>query len=203
MKTFILLTFGFLAVVFYQMSGGADFQPASVRMAAIQPAEPEVEVAEPVVTTQAPVQDTVTRVSLNLTSVQPATTPVNQADADAQLQHAIELAMVDETQTDSVSPKGAVLSSADTPAIIPSLIAPAGSTFAATRPSAALVDTREVSASRVNVRGGPGTEFGVVTKLVRGDMVEIIEDNGEGWVRMRPLSGGPEGWMADFLLTGG
>ena len=34
MKRFILLTFGFLGWAFYEMSGGADFQPASVRMAA-------------------------------------------------------------------------------------------------------------------------------------------------------------------------
>ena len=34
MKRFILLTFGFLGWAFYEMSGGADFQPASARMAA-------------------------------------------------------------------------------------------------------------------------------------------------------------------------
>jgi uncharacterized protein YgiM (DUF1202 family) len=55
----------------------------------------------------------------------------------------------------------------------------------------------------VNVRGGPGTDFGIVTRLVRGDEVEILEDNGDGWVRLRLLGGGTEGWMADFLLTDG
>ena len=67
----------------------------------------------------------------------------------------------------------------------------------------ASLDIRVVSGNRVNVRGGPGTGFDVVNRLVRGEEVEIIEDNGDGWVKMRPVSGGKEGWMADFLLASG
>ena len=37
MKTFILLTFGFLTFAFYEMSGGSDFEPASARMAEAEP----------------------------------------------------------------------------------------------------------------------------------------------------------------------
>jgi len=94
---------------------------------------------------------------------------------------------------------GSVISSADTPAIIPSLIAPEAQPAQVN--SGYTGDIRRVSGSRVNVRGGPGTTYGVVTKLLRGDEVEILQDNGDGWVLMRPLDGGPEGWMADFLLT--
>ena len=36
MKTFIGLTFAFLAFAFYEMSGGEDFEPASDRFAAAQ-----------------------------------------------------------------------------------------------------------------------------------------------------------------------
>ena len=99
---------------------------------------------------------------------------------------------------------GSISESADTPAIIPSLIVPTTETTQVTVTStASFDDIRTVSGNRVNVRGGPGTDFGIVTRLVRGDEVEILEDNGDGWVRLRLLGGGTEGWMADFLLTDG
>ena len=84
MKTFILLTFGFLGFAFYQMSGGADFEPASARLATLDVTETEesprpIEVVAPVETTPAPEFNVasitkidssanVTRVALDLTS---------------------------------------------------------------------------------------------------------------------------------------
>lgn len=47
MKTFILLTFGFLAFAFYELSGGSEFQPASARIAAQAPEAEEIVVAAP------------------------------------------------------------------------------------------------------------------------------------------------------------
>ena len=216
MKRFILLSFGFLGWVFYEMSGGADFEPASVRMARLNPVDetPTVVVAEsetqaptpPVIAvptstfvdTDPPLDDTVTRVALNLTSLQEvlSETDVTEPTGDT--------AAHDDTGVPVNV--GVTLSSADTPAIIPSLIAPnegvvSGETAGLSTSGTA--DIRTVSANRVNVRGGPGTDFGVVTKLTRGDAVEILQDNGDGWVKMRTLDGGPEGWMADFLLADG
>lgn len=91
--------------------------------------------------------------------------------------------------------------SANEPAVIPSLIdgADNGATFVSTTQA----DIREVNGTRVNVRGGPGTNFGVVGKLGKGDAVEVIEDNGAGWVRFRSVDGSESGWMADFLLSNG
>lgn len=216
MKRFILLTFGFLGWTFYEMSGGADFEPASVRMARLSPvddtqpivaAEPTVETPTKTVVAKAPstfvdtdppLDNSVTRVSLNLTSLRDV---LSEPDVS-------EPTGVAAVQDDTGVPvnAGVLLSSADTPAIIPSLIAPNDgvvSEQATTLTSSVVGDVRTVSANRVNVRGGPGTNFGVVTKLVRGDAVEILQDNGDGWVKMRMLDGGPEGWMADFLLVGG
>ena len=31
--------------------------------------------------------------------------------------------------------------------------------------------------------------------------VEVIRDNGDGWVKLRVLDSGRVGWMADFLLV--
>ena len=88
MKKFILLTFGFLGWAFYEMSGGADFEPASVRMAHLNPtpapqavvvAELETEaptetvvanVPTTFIDTDPPLDENVTRVSLSLTSLQ-------------------------------------------------------------------------------------------------------------------------------------
>ena len=65
------------------------------------------------------------------------------------------------------------------------------------------LDIRAVTSNRVNVRGGPGTNFDIVGKLVRGAEVEILSDAGTGWVEMRSLDGQTIGWMADFLLSDG
>lgn len=212
MKKFILLSFGFLGWAFYEMSGGADFEPASERMARLNPvadtaviaeAEEPTEtivaaVADTFVDTDPPLASSVTRVSLNLTSLEDVLTQTDTANAVADLAGQDDIGVPVNA--------GYLTSSTDTPAIIPSLIAPNdGQTaeLASLITSSDSGDVRTVSANRVNVRGGPGTDFGVVTKLARGDSVEILQDNGDGWVKMRTLNGGPEGWMADFLLVGG
>ena len=191
MKTFILLTFGFLGVSFYEMSGGSDFQPASVRIAEAQPEEVQpVQAAAP--TSEANAQTaaistasitkisgtpSVTRVALNLTNVNDAVAAQTQQEPQ---------------------PKATVIDSTETRQIIlPSLIA---TTNTATDRNS---DIRTVSGNRVNVRGGPSTNYGIVSKLTRGEAVKILEDNGNGWVRMKPVDGGESGWMADFLLTSG
>lgn len=192
MKTFILLTFGFLAFAFYELSGGSDFQPTNAHLAAqapeaeeaaaVAPAPKAVETPQTVSTAAITKIDStpdVTRVSLNLTNV---TEAVEQA---------------------SIASTATIIDSAETPQIIlPSLIATTDTTGTA----ASVIsdgDIRTVSGNRVNVRGGPSTNYGIVSKLTRGETVRILEDNGDGWVRMQPLDGGEAGWMADFLLTSG
>lgn len=212
MKKFILISFGFLGWTFYEMSGGDEFEPASVRLARLNPAV-ETIVAEATaqpseqsttsafVDTDPPLNPEVTRVSLNLSTIEEVLRGDEPVAARPQ--------PAEETAEDAIGvPRnvGSLTESADTPAIIPSLLAPVDSD--GTNQLAALQreidgDIRTVSGNRVNVRGGPGTEYDVVGRLVRGDSVEILEDAGNGWVRMRPMLGGEEGWMADFLLTSG
>lgn len=62
-------------------------------------------------------------------------------------------------------------------------------------------DIRRVKGARVNLRGGPGTTFKVLASLGQDTEVEVLEDPGQGWVRLRPVAGGPTGWMAAYLLT--
>lgn len=97
--------------------------------------------------------------------------------------------------------------SEEVPAVLPSLIAPADVSEPIEVPEEVITevaqDIRSVSGTRVNVRGGPGTEYAVVASLIQGDQVEVIDDTGEGWVLLRLPDGESVGWVADFLLTGG
>ncbi|MDF1728466.1 MAG: SH3 domain-containing protein [Sulfitobacter sp.] len=219
MKTFILLSFGLLGWAFYEMSGGEEFEPASERLARLNPApesespevattsaEPPITVAETdsgFVDTDPPLDNEVTRISLDLTTLGDVITEDQEsiaADAEPQPEYTQEV------------PRNAALvtQSGDTPAIIPSLItgtAPVAGTSEpnslVTSNSTGFQDIRTVSGNRVNVRGGPSTDFSVVDRLELGDAVEVLEEDGNGWVRMRSVETGEEGWMADFLLTAG
>ncbi len=202
MIRFMLLSFGFLGWAFYEMSGGSDFDAGAIRearLAAIEAEKPAKPAPAPApapsiiadtpknfIDTDPPANRDVTRVALNLTE--------------------LENALGSGQEEEGAVPQnvGIVTSSADTPAIIPSLINPNdGLTTSQSIPTSAAGDIRTVSGNRVNVRGGPGTDFGIVTRLVRGDAVKILQDDGNGWVRLEPLDGGPGGWMADFLLESG
>ncbi len=191
MVRLILVTFAFLGFAFYQMSGGSDFEPVSAQFA---------EDKANALTAQTTDNADVTRVALNLTSVDDvlegrAAVPVNlpqqkTLEAEATITQAVQ-------QGESVT-------------LIPSLIAganpvPEPTPVAAPAPQTTtigFVETRVVSGNRVNVRGGPGTTFNVVGRLVRGDEVEVLEDTGTGWVRFRSVDNDTQGWIADFLLTG-
>ena len=203
-----MITFGFLGWAFYEMSGGADFVPASEKLALNDSAAKQgiimvqSESTTPAprtsrLTAETPQNDTVTRVALNLTTLGDINDKTPAVETAVPVNAFAKADEVGVPQNISTS-----ISSADTPAIIPSLLRP-NDPANVTSVSAAQGDIRTVTGNRVNVRGGPGTDYGVVTKLTRGDAVEVLQDNGDGWVKMRPLDGGAEGWMADFLLVAG
>ncbi|MBV2359811.1 SH3 domain-containing protein [Thalassococcus sp. CAU 1522] len=62
-------------------------------------------------------------------------------------------------------------------------------------------DLRLITGSRVNMRNGPGTDYSVVGRLVRGDQVEILQNSGDGWVKLRALKGNRVGWMSARFVT--
>ncbi len=62
------------------------------------------------------------------------------------------------------------------------------------------IDIRKVKSTRVNVRNGPGTRYNVDLKLTRGTRVEILQDPGNGWVKLKVEETGRIGWMAARLL---
>lgn len=205
MKRFILLSFAFMALGFYELSGGADFDPVAAREAAV------LARAEQSGTTSSPTT------TLADTTSQTAAQPRRVDDAPEVTRTALNLLSVDKVLAapDPVAPRETVeLASAlpdeegsipdqiaGTPLVLPSL-AFAGTSLQASSDSVEVPrDIRSVAGAAVNMRAGPGTEHGVVAQLDRNTEVEILQDAGTGWVQLRALSGGQTGWVADFLLA--
>ncbi|MGZ2256226.1 SH3 domain-containing protein [Roseobacter sp. A03A-229] len=202
MKRFIFLSFAFLGLGFYELSGGADFDPIAARNDAVLArsgvdlsTEPSgAETGETVQLAQSAPLPEVTQVSLNLTSLG----DVLERDDAPVVEPTPAIAPTAEAA--SVTP---VTFTANDDVVLPSLIFPGNTSRASSDEVADPRDLRAISADRVNMRGGPGTGFDVVTQLERNTQVEVLQDDGSGWVKLRPVDGGPEGWIADFLLTSG
>lgn len=170
MGKFMLATFAVLGWAFWEMSGGSDFVPEE-RVVAVAEAEP-VQQEPAIEVTRGVTQDLVT---ISLPVAEPTPT-ISEPQVDAQ----VVLASVTE----------AVETVVEEPVVEPvvEVVAPAPA------------DLRYVSGSVVNMRGGPSTNFGVVDKLPRGTLTEVVEVNSEGWARIIVPSTGLEGWMAERFL---
>ena len=70
-----------------------------------------------------------------------------------------------------------------------------------TAPPESYLDIREIRASRVNMRQGPGTIYPVTERLLAGDQVLIMEDSGTGWLQLRTRNGNKVGWVAASLVS--
>jgi len=190
----ITVSFAALGLAFYEMSGDNEFDPEALRLSRIDAVELPAAATAP-----QPQPPEVTRVALNLTSVQDVIAPTPRATAPAPQPTAAQV--IPAAATAPEAPR----------IIIPSPIVgavPEGDGVQITEVDLdaeadvqVAQDVRAVTGNRVNVRGGPGTDFSVVNRLTRGAEVVILQDPGTGWVKLRPVAGGPVGWMADFLLT--
>lgn len=193
MGKFIPIAFSFLGFAFYELSGGADFDGEALRLSRVDTTTvktglPKVKLAQ---AQKNNLKDhtVVSRALINLASAQKLDV-TDIATAKPQI-----------TQTSFVVGQQQDVASA---IILPSLIAQPDADFDVQAPLATIgQDLRLVTGNLVNVRGGPGTEFDVVGKLARGATVEVLAENGDGWVEMRSTNGEVIGWMADFLLNEG
>lgn len=59
-------------------------------------------------------------------------------------------------------------------------------------------DPHQVTAKELNVRGGPGTQFGVMREIHRGDVVDVIAEHGD-WRRI-DQDGNDDGWVHGAYL---
>ena len=199
MVRLMVVTFAFLAWAFWEMSGGADFDPDQALLASGN--------ADPLKSTETASSEAgddfeVSRVSLDLTSIDDVLAARNDTRVSSRLP---------QNQVQTIEPEDETVALVET---IPSLIDNAVpenvlpvSQEAGAESDRLTLDTggdfRVIDGSRVNVRGGPGTSYGIVDTLTRGQRVEVLDDTGTGWVRMRVSESGTMGWIADFLLTDG
>ncbi|SMC66079.1 SH3 domain-containing protein [Primorskyibacter flagellatus] len=190
MVRFMMLTFAVLGWAFYELSGGADFVPETVKT------DPRVEM------------NTVARADISaaeLLSVAPANGNASSIIAPRQA------AQSEGARLASFSPvmpaeltrqvkanhtrRATTLVRLDVrrPAVDAEIATPAVSDAA--------MEIRAVNGDRVNMRDGPGTNFSVLGSLGRGVAVEVLQETGDGWVKLRVADTGRVGWMADFLLS--
>ena len=230
MKRFVLLSFVFLGLGFYELSGGNDFDPQEARVAAINAriaraeertdtfvaavSRPSADASATDAAATFSTDDTVTRTHLDLVSFETVTAeaPVsNQAvEAVEAVEAVVPISASDAIPIAELANRAALeeeplsLASLETPAAVSSGIAFSGSRqVAASTPTTGLSDIRSVKGNLVNMRSGPGTDYDVLDQLTQATEVEVISSNGSGWVELRRLDSNETGWIAEFLLTGG
>ena len=203
-KLFIV-SFGVLGWGYYELSGGADWRPISeltaqqrealgLREAPDETVLAAAEEESPQVTRAAESPATVQLATLTAPEAEPlAPEPVSAPiegfrDAEVEQDVAEVIAAVNAQPGENVSEEisGDALTEESS----------------AATPDPAL-DLRFVTGSRVNMRSGPGTNHGVLNTLVEGDEVEALEELDNGWVHLRVVETGQEGYMAGRLLSDG
>ena len=187
MWRFILTTFAFLGWAFFELSGGTDYEPRSRAPQSDQRAE-------------APRSDentAITRAQSDLDTLPDA--KVTLAAATAKAVRAADQVGVASLGVTTV--KAAAPQTAQTPAAQTQTAKAKPVSFTAPSTTDAALDLRQINGSRVNLRLGPGTESNKIGQLLRGTEVEILQDPGNGWVKLRVLETKRIGWMADHLVT--
>ncbi|MEL6685748.1 MAG: SH3 domain-containing protein [Pseudomonadota bacterium] len=162
--------------VFYEMSGGADFQPR-----------------ERVVISQSPFAQPATRkVTYERPQNAPQVTNASYIPVSTEPLTAINAAVVNTSATPVITPEVAV--AAPAPVQEPVVVAPAPKL---------VPELVYVSGNRVNLRRGPGTDHRVIVTLPQGTAAEIITTNDIGWTQIRLKDSDQTGWMATRLLSKG
>jgi len=202
MWRFILVSFAFLGWSFYVLSGGADYRPVanSIQARAIldnQRPKPRplrvnvIELAQDgMVAPETSVTRTITslhdlgltvgkRVAVTLASAEAAPAAITTAVIEVPTVKATPVAVPKAPDLDTV----------------------AEPTVAAQARLSQSRDIRTVASTRVNMRSGPGTNYGRIGQLTRGTEVIVLRDPGNGWIKLRVQESGRIGWMADRLLT--
>jgi hypothetical protein len=222
MWRFILVSFAFLGWSFYELSGGADYKPAtnSIQVRAqLDNARPKarplkVDVTRVTASGERAAAETVTR----------SITSLSDLDLSKGQRFEIRLARVDtpaKTEppevTKAVANSKPIADSPDTtlPDHVAKAVAAASlsgaasesvhhSTLAATQEAdiaQPVQDMRRVTGTVVNMRSGPGTKYGRIAELRKNDKVTVLRDPGDGWIKLRVVETGRVGWMADWLIT--
>ncbi len=230
MKSFVVLTFAFLGLAFYELSGGGSFDPNEARetilearlerqnarqteIAAWQPLETVAKENEVQTPQLSPEPTEVTRAGLDLVSFTDAAENAQTLSGAAETESVSALPLSPPGEQVPLSELADLGANEPAPLSIAALETDSdlqpGNAFPGSRQIASSAeieisepDIRIVKGTLVNMRSGPGTDYDVVDQLEQATEVEVLTDAGNGWVELRPVGGGATGWIAEFLLTG-
>ena len=220
MWRFILLTFGFLGWSFYELSGGSAYQPlegSRQHVAALKKAQAEAAKARVAKLDAAhearqtalvwPSDDSLPENALGF-AVLGGGSGTDDAAGDAVVTRAAvnldSLPRITITRSQpATSPKGDIQRVTLTSAGADPVLAPETASIApaVVQSEDPVLDIRTVQGRKVNMRMGPGTKYNVVGKLTGGTEVEVLQEPGNGWVKLRVVETRRVGWMADYLVT--
>ncbi|MFA3919089.1 SH3 domain-containing protein [Ruegeria hyattellae] len=202
----VIVSFAFMGFAFYELSGGADFEPRGERGSKLEIVAqvPKDETPPVKIASSSP-----ELVPEPVIEPQPTTQPVQTATPEPEAQDALaRLAQVNvigttdslfQTPTEDTITLASLqegLLSAETVTDAQEPEQPLATTLA--EPDR---DIREITGTRVNMRDGPGTIYPVITRLNIGHQVEVLDSSGTGWLRLRVLPEQQIGWIAASLVS--
>lgn len=227
---FVAVSFLFLGWAFYELSGGADFEPRKRPETQVATAGSQIRVVDnQTIVIPDPVQITkLTRKTETATGAAlPATGPALRVETETETPEVprIDLALVQGANAGPLPPNPAgdvVLASLaegtdaytdlrvfDTTLSQPALPAvtrapdsedPEPDAVSAETEVPEPVVLHRITGSRVNLRQGPGTTYAVMGTLFFDDEVEVLQDPDIGWVQLRNVDDGRIGWMASRFV---
>lgn len=205
MFKFMSATTLLLGAVFFQMSGGFDFQPRAAEAEGSAPdASTKVADSSAIPAATAKPGDLIESTMSAATSATGLTGNVAGSQDAAVTLASMPVADPAEQMDPSVAslPLARVNKAVAQARTAPSSTLPEGAERRAVAEAAMqqTADLRAVAGSHVNLRQGPGTSFSVVDQLGEGAKVEVIGQE-RSWLKLRVAETGRVGWMADFLVT--
>ncbi len=217
MKRFILLSFLFMGALFYELSGGSDFDPEATRLSAVEArqardAARKAALDAPFTVPDTPPEEVVARAEPERQSVAPislALRPFDEVNTEGTrtesrlpaVTTSVPSLVADPATGEQADPSLSLSAFVAQTAPRPSIIFPGSSNRASSADVLDTTDVRVVTGALVNLRSGPGTNFEVVDQLSQNTRVEVLTDTGNGWVELRAVETGVTGWMAEFLLA--
>ncbi|MEL6170819.1 MAG: SH3 domain-containing protein [Pseudomonadota bacterium] len=216
MWRFMLVTFGFLAIAFYHLSGGADYEPSdnSIQAHKAQPSPVKVSTlnasggAEEAI--NAPlinppkepftnaVKREVTLISIDNSEEQ--SSPAFKSERievsfdEAEVEAAIE--QIKDLQDLNAQGAIAIFSQQEEELVLRTKQVVETPPVASTSQ-----DLRYVIGDIVNMRSGPGVQYAKISALTEGTLVDVLRAPGNGWLELQVITTGQTGWMADWLIS--
>ncbi|MEM9910302.1 MAG: SH3 domain-containing protein [Pseudomonadota bacterium] len=216
----MIVTFGVLALVFFELSGGAEYAPIenSLQRQGIGPhlQDSAVAAADPESVPQAKDEDRIANQKKRVETTLAALTATQSADPADHTQALKTHALIHDPEIPDLGPD------ADDAAVIEAL-KDAGAQMKTEWPGAIELfarrdealgvqertpklqqkqrDLRLVRGDLANMRGGPGTEYEKIAALTQGTEVVVLFASGNGWLELQVVESGQIGWMADWLVS--